>query len=192
MRRPMRPWWVVPALLVTAALTAACQSPTSTDTDTLDVDDFVDAAITPNPATAQAAADGKTYRVVRGNNQPDDVLKYDWKTTITVAVTLNANAASDDVDLEFPATILSATAKVEQASGGIVSPPTGGESEHYESVLVSSTGNSFGSTGSAQTMVFDIWYDLPSLRKEALVTFTINLKDDDGATFTKTATVQVN
>jgi hypothetical protein len=191
MRLPMRQAWL-PALLAAAALAGACQSPTSTDTDTLDVDDFVDASVSPSPATAQASTDGKTYRVVRGNNQPDDILAYDWKTTVSVTVTLNSNAASDDVDLEFPTTILSATAKVEQASGGIVSPPTGGEAEHYESVLVSSTGNSFAAAGASQTMVFDIWYDLPSLRKEALVTFTITLKDDDGATFAKTVTTQVN
>lgn len=190
MKRPMRVL-CLPALLVSAALAGACQSPTSTDTDTLDVDDFVDATVSPSPAAAQASTDGKTYRLVRGNNQPDDILAYDWKTTISVAVTLNSNAASDDVDLEFPATILSATAKVEQASGGIVSPPTGGESEHYESVLVSSTGNSFAAPNITQTMVFDIWYDLPSLRKEALVTFTVSMKDEDGATFTKTASVQV-
>lgn len=190
MKRPMRVL-CLPALLVAAALAGACQSPTSTDTDTLDVDDFVDATVSPSPAAAQASTDGKTYRLVRGNNQPDDILAYDWKTTISVAVTLNSNAASDDVDLEFPATILSATAKVEQASGGIVSPPTGGESEHYESVLVSSTGNSFAAPNITQTMVFDIWYDLPSLRKEALVTFTVSMKDEDGATFTKTASVQV-
>ena len=41
-------------------------------------------------------------------------------------------------------TLTSATLKVQQASGGIVSPPTGGEIEHYDSVTSQVSGNEFG------------------------------------------------
>jgi hypothetical protein len=129
--------------------------------------------------------------VVRGNNQPDDILAYDWITRFSVTLTFNSNATSDDVDLTFPVTITAATAKVEQATGGIVTPPTGGDTEHYDSTIVSSTGAKFAAVGATQTVTFDVWYDLPSLRNEALVTVTINLKDDDAVTFSKTVTVQV-
>ena len=41
-------------------------------------------------------------------------------------------------------------------------------------------------------MTFDVWYDLPSLRKEAVITVTVNFKDDDGVTFSKQIKVNVN
>ena len=180
---------VLALLLTSGAFVVACQSPTKS-TETYDVDDFLDAAASPDPAPAAVCTDGKTYRVVRGNNQPDDILAYDWITRFSVTLTFNSNATSKDVDLTFPVTITAATAKAEQATGGIVSPPTGGDVEHYESAIVSTTSNKFTGVGSAQTITFDVWYDMPNLMREALVTVTVNLKDTDGVTFSKTATVQ--
>jgi hypothetical protein len=176
-------------VLLAACVTWACQSPTDHD-ETIDVDDFVEVAVAPNPAVA-AESRGRTYRVVRGNNQPDEILEFDWKTTFTLTVTLNQNAADSDLDLAFPVTLTSATAKVEQASGGIVSPPTGGEVEHYESVIVQASSNSFPGASSSNTMTFDVWYDLPSLRREALITVSLAFRDDEGTSFTKIAEVRV-
>jgi hypothetical protein len=189
MRKVATILWL-PFLFAAALSLSACQSATSTE-ETLKVDDFVDATVTPNPATAAACTDGKTYRVVRGNNQPDDILLYDWCSTFAVTLTLNKNATDKDVNLSFPVEITSATVKVEQASGGIVSPPTGGDTEHYDSVLLSSTASEITAVGGATTMSFYVWYDLPSLRKEARITVTISFKDDDDVTFAKTVKVNV-
>ena len=134
---------------------------------------------------------GKTYRVVRGNNQPDDILEYDWKVSFAVNVRLNSNSTSEDIDLEFPVEITSATVKVQQASGGIVTPPTGGDAEHYESVITSSTTNRISAVNGTATLYFDVWYDLPNLKKEALATITVTFKDDDGSSFSKDVTLKI-
>jgi hypothetical protein len=176
--------------LVMLAMLAGCQK-ADEDTST-DVDEFVDASIAPNPATASESTDGKTYRVVRGNNQPDDIYAYKWKTHVTTSVTLNSHATdSDGADLEFPVTLNSATVKVQQASGGVVNPPTGGETEHYESTITSASGNSFGAVNSTVTTAFDIWYTLPSGNKEALISVTLAFTDDNGKTFSKVVDVNV-
>lgn len=177
------------ALLLFVPLMLACQSPTDPD-DTLDVDDILDLSVAPNPAVAAAATDGRTYRVVRGNNQPDEILAYDWFTTFTITATLNEQANDEDADLEFPVDLTSVSVAVKQASGGIVSPPSGGESEHYFHVTEAST-NRYPSANSSVSIKLDVWYDLPSLRKEALILVTMNFQDDDGKTFSKAYDVRV-
>src|SRR5687768_9114801 len=107
---------VLVAMLLLPVLLAGCQSPTDPD-ETLDVDDILDLSVAPNPATASEATDGRTYRVVRGNNQPDEILPYDWFTSFVVTATLNSNANDDDIDLEFPIDLTSVTVVVKQASG---------------------------------------------------------------------------
>ena len=179
-------------LLITMAGTpfiAACQSPTDPD-DTPSVDDFLETSVSPNPAIAGESTDGRTYRVVRGNNQPDEILRYDWKTSFSVTARLNDKADDEDY-LTFPVNLTSATVTVKQASGGIVTPPTGGEIEHSEFVVTRSTSNLFAAVNTSNTFDFDVWYDLPSLRKEALITVTLTFTDDDGVTFTKTVDVPV-
>ena len=84
-----------------------------------------------------------------------------------------------------------AGAKVQQASGGIVSPPTGSETEHYETVLTQASSNRFEGVNSTNTMAFDVWYDLPSLRREALVTVSLAFRDKENKTFTKNVEVRV-
>lgn len=169
-------------------IVVGCQSPTDPD-NTLEVDDFLDMSVTPNPATADASTDGRTYRVVRGNNQPDDVLAYDWLTTFTVTATLNGKADDKDA-LEFPVDVTSITLVVKQASGGIVTAPAGGDTEHFYYVTEAST-NRFAAANSSVNVKFDAWYDLPSLRKEALITVSLAFKDNDGTTFTKSYDVRV-
>jgi hypothetical protein len=170
-------------------LSGACQSPTSSS-DSFNVDDFLETSVSPDPVVADKSTDGKTYRVVRGNNQPDDILVYDWKATFTL--TLRMNEKTDDKDhLTFPIDVTSATVKVQQASGGIVSPPTGGDVEHYESVLSQTSSSRYAAINTSNTITFDVWYDLPSLRKEALITVTVSFKDKDGSTFSKSVDVKV-
>ncbi len=172
-----------------AAAAAACQSPTDPD-DTPSVDDFLVATISPSPATGDQATDGRTYRVVRGNNQPDDILAYDWKTTFSVSVTLNDKADDDDY-LTFPVDLTAATVTVKQASGGIVTTPTGGDTEHSDYVVSHATSNRYSAVNTTNTLTFDVWYDLPSLRREALITVQLTFKDTDGVTFSKSIDVLV-
>ncbi len=190
MVRSVRVATVLLAGLAAASL-SGCQKTDSTD-DTLKVDDFVVSTTTPGIATADGPGTGKTYRIVRGNNQPDDILEYDWHTSFSVTTTINNHATDDSVKLSFPVTLSAASAKVQQASGGIVNPPTGGDVEHYEYVS-SASSNKIGAVGGAITQTFEVWYDLPSLRREALVTLTLNFTDDSSTpkTFTKTVNVQV-
>lgn len=179
-------------LVFVAALGAnACQSPSDTD-DSLDVDDFVDSSVSPDPATGAVCTDGRTYRVVRGNNQPDDILAYDWKSSFAVTVTLNSNANDDDIDIEWPVEISSASVKIQQASNGIVNPPTGSDTEHYESVITATSTNKFTAANQSATIWFDVWYDLPSLKSEALATVTVTFVDDDGVSFSKNVDVRIN
>jgi hypothetical protein len=180
---------VLVAVLLLPALLAGCQSPTDPD-ETLDVDDILDLSVTPNPATAAEATDGRTYRVVRGNNQPDEILPYDWFASFVVTATLNSNANDNDIDLEFPIDLTSVTVVVKQASGGIVSPPSGGDAEHYFHVTEASS-NRYAAVDTSVNIKLDVWYDLPSLRKEALITVTMNFQDADGQSFTKSYDVRV-
>ncbi|HEU4686967.1 MAG TPA: hypothetical protein VFS23_01325, partial [Vicinamibacterales bacterium] len=72
-----------------------------------------------------------------------------------------------------------------------VTPPTGTETEKFEFITLNATGNQFSGTNSPQSLSFEIWYDLPSLRKEAVVTVTFSFVDNDGVTFQKAVDVRV-
>jgi hypothetical protein len=178
------------ALLAGIPVSFACQSPTDPD-DTPDVDDFLIWNASPNPISAGESTDGRTYRIVRGNNQPDDILQYDWKASFSVTVQLNDKADDDDY-LEFPVDITSATIAVQQASGGVITPPTGSETVHSDYVVTRTTSNRYAAVNSSNTLDFDVWYDLPSLRKEAVITVTLSFKDNDGLTFTKAIDINVS
>ena len=177
-------------LVPVMVLGAGCQSPTQTD-DVIQWDDVVDVEAFPDPITADQETGGRTYRVVRGNNQPDDILAYDWHAVFSVNVNINDNALSDDVDLAFPVRLTSTSLTVKQAVGGIITPPTGSDAEHSEFTPLSATGNQFASVNSPIGLTFEVWYDLPSLRKEAVVTLTLTFADDDGRSFQRTFDVRV-
>jgi len=186
--------WVRAAALVMGTVTAAgCQSPTSASS-TFNVDNFVDATASPNPTTADADTDGRTYRVVLGNNQPDLVLPYQNITQFTVVLTLNANSTNSTNNIKFPVTITSGSAKVQQASGGIVSTPTGGDTEHYDSVILNSSTNTISQVGGSAQLLIKVWYALPNNGKEALITESIAMKDssDSPQTFSKDVQVRVS
>lgn len=178
------------ALFVVVLSAAACQSPTSAS-DTVSVDDYVTSVTTPSTAVATESTDGRTYRVVRGNNQADEVLPFKYVTTFTIALTVNSKATDKDIDLSFPLTITSAAGKVQQASGGIVTPPTGGEVEHYDSIILSTSNSTVQAVNGTVTLTFEVWYTLPNGRKDALITESIAFRDDDGVTFAKSVDVVV-
>jgi hypothetical protein len=178
------------AVLLAAVAAAACQNPTDTD-DKVSYDDAIDMSATPDPISADTQTGGRTYRVVRGNNQPDEILAYDWHAIFGASIVLNNNATDDDLDIDFPVRVTAATLVVKQATGGIISPPSGGESEKFEYVTLNASGNQFGGTGSPITLNFEVWYDLPSLRKEAVVQVSAAFVDNDGTSFAKTIDVKV-
>jgi hypothetical protein len=170
-------------VLLVAAGTWACQTPTSTTPAT----DFIVTSV--NPATATASGPtGRFYTFVGTNNQPNEQREYDWKTSFGVAVTLNN--PDKNITVTFPVKITSATVKVQQASGGIITPPTGSDTEHYEFDF-STTTNTFAAANNTVNMNFNVWYDLPNLKREALITVSLVFTDNAGVTFSKTVDVNV-
>jgi hypothetical protein len=170
-------------VLLVAAATWACQTPTSTTP----VTDFIVTSV--NPATANATGPtGRFYTFVGTNNQPNEQREYDWKTSFGVSVTLNN--PDKNVTVTFPVKITSATVKVQQASGGIITPPTGSDIEHYEFDFSTST-NTFAAANTSVNMNFNVWYDLPNLKREALITVSLVFTDNAGVTFSKTVDVNV-
>jgi hypothetical protein len=182
MRRAVR----AVTLLAGTLCLVACQSPTDPDEPT----DFIDVVVSPDPATAGGPT-GRTYKIEGTDDEPDEIVEYPWRTSFTVTVTLNQNSTAENVSLDFPVDITAATVRVQQASGGIVTPPTGGDTEHFDFVIAEASSNRFTGVNSPINMTFEVWYDLPSLRKEALVSVTLSLRDEDGATFTEVVPVKV-
>jgi hypothetical protein len=181
-------WGTLAAIAVGAVLTTGCQRPTAAS-DTTSVDDFVDASA-PAAVTAGTSTDGRTYRVAR-NNESDLIVPYQFRTSFPVTLTLNGNAGSTTYDLSFPVTLNAVTVKVNQASGGIVTPPTTGDPERSDFVVTQASGNKFAGANTSVTMNIDVWYTMPSQQKEALITVTFNLTDAALKTFAKTATINV-
>jgi hypothetical protein len=177
-------------VLLAAVAAAHCQKPTD-PSDSVSYDEAVDLNATPNPIAADADTGGKTYRVVRGNNQPDEFLPYDWHTVFSASIQLNNNATDDNLNIDFPVRITATTLTVKQASGGIVTPPTGSESEKFEFITLNASGNTMAGTSQPVTLSYEVWYDLPSLRKEAVVTMAVSFVDNDGTAFSKTADFRV-
>ena len=161
---------------------AACQNPNE-PSDTIDYSEALEIAVDPDPIVADGATGGKTYRVVRGNNQPDEMLPYDWHAVFSSTLLLNSNANSDDLDLDFPVRITGATLVVKQATGGIITPPSGSETEKFEYVPLAASGNQFAAINNSISLTFEVWYDLPSLRKESVMTLTYAFVDNDGTSF---------
>jgi hypothetical protein len=182
--------WVRVWVCVIALLASGCQSPTDPD-DVIDYDEVLDASATPEPIIADTATGGRTYRVVRGNNQPDDILPYDWHAVFATTLTFNSNASDNDVDIDFPVKITATTVTVKQASGGIITPPSGTDTEKSEFVIVGTSSNQLTGIGNPTATTFEIWYDLPSLRKEAVVVVTFSFTDNDGTVFQKELRITV-
>jgi hypothetical protein len=129
---------------------------------------------TPDPSSA-AASGGVTYRITDDTN----VYEYDWRTAFSVVL-----AETEGIGMN----ITSMSVKVQQAAGGIVVVPTNG-TEHYQ-FTSSASGNRIESKGSA-SVGFDVFYDLPSGGREALVTVTFTFYDDNDVAFSKSVAVKV-
>ena len=176
------------ACMLTAALAGSamtgCQNPASAD-DTVNYNDALTVTVSPDPIQADNQTGGKTYRVVRGNNQPDELLPYDWHAIFSSSLELTQTANDEDLNLDFPIRVTGATLAVKQATGGIITPPSGTDTEKYEYVPLSASGNQFTAVGSPISLSVEMWYDLPSLRKECVVTLTYSFVDNDGTSFSR-------
>ena len=127
----------VATCLDTTVALASCQSPS----DPSESVDLLDVTVTPDPSAANGPT-GRFY-TIEHDEEPDEVREYDWHTTFTIAVRLTEDADNENVGLDLPLDVTSATVVVQQASGGIVTPPTGGQTEKYEFVIAQSSSNRF-------------------------------------------------
>jgi hypothetical protein len=175
------------AALLAAAAAWGCQSPTEAD-DT-STEEFVVTSLSPDPVTA-AGPTGRFYTFVPTNSQPNEQREYDWRSSFRLGVSLNSHATDDDVNLEFPVKITTATVRVQQASGGIITPPTGSDQEHYEADF-RATSNTMSAVDQAVSLDFDVWYDLPNLRREALVTVALTFTDNESRSFSRAVEVRI-
>lgn len=174
-----------------AGLSAAgCQNPNDPSA-TVNYSEALDITVNPDPIAADGATGGKLYRVVRGNNQPDEMLPYDWHAVFSSNLVLNDKATNEDLALDFPVRITGATLVVKQATGGIITPPSGSETEKFEYVPLTASGNQFAAINNPITLTFEMWYDLPSLRKECVVTLTYAFVDTDGTSFQRVVDFKV-
>jgi len=165
----------VPALmlLTAAAFLPACNAPTSSS-PTLEV------TITSNPDPANASGPtGVQYKVT---NADDSVsfFEYDYRASFTLTVQETGGMALDITALNLT---------VQQATGGIVITPSGGDQVYFKFNSAAPT-NRINANGSA-SVGFDVWYDLPSGGREALITIGFSFQDDDDNTYSATAQVKV-
>ena len=160
-------------LLAGAALLPACSAPTSSS-PTLEV------TITSNPDPATASGPtGLQYKLTNA----DDSLsyyEYDYRTSFTLTVQETGGMALDVTALNLT---------VQQATGGIVITPSGGDQVYFKFNSAAPT-NHINANGSA-SVGFDVWYDLPSGGREALITVGFSFQDDDDNTYSATAQVKV-
>jgi hypothetical protein len=164
------------AILIALAVAwiAACDSPTeSTSID-------VTLSSSPDPAVAEASS-GVSYTIEGDDNHPDEVIEYPWRTSFVLMAHEEEGMALD---------VTAVTLRVQQASGGIVIAPSGGDTEHYQ-FNSSAGGNHLNANGSL-SIGFEVWYDLPNEGREALVTVTVTFRDEDNRTYSGSLEVKVS
>jgi hypothetical protein len=159
------------SLVVAGLLLGGCDAPT--ESTSLEVE----LTASPDPTTAEPSS-GVTYTVTNADDTTS-TYEYAWKTSFALTIRETGGLAAD---------ITAVNVKVQQASGGIVITPTGGEVEHYQ-FNSSASGNRVPANGTA-TVGFEVWYSLPNGGKEALITVGLSFRDDDGYTYQDTAEVK--
>ena len=142
----------------------ACSSPTS-PTGTSAV---VNLTATPNPAVAQPSS-GVFYILQGDATHPDQTLQYPFQASFNLNI---AETGGEAVN------ITSISMKVQQASGGIITPPTNGQVEHYQ-FISSASSNTLPAKGQVN-VGFQVWYALPNQGRECVATVTVNFLDQKG------------
>ena len=119
-------------------------------------------------------------------NADDTVSYYDYDYRTSFSVTVRTTPG-------WPWTSRPSNLTVQQATGGIVITPSGGDQVYFK-FNSSAVTNHVNANGSAD-VGFDVWYDLPSGGKEALVTvaftFSYTDEDDNEYTYSKSLPVKV-
>ena len=163
--------------LLAVAFLDGCSSPTNSDPE---FDVTFTASADPTSATPST---GVQYKVTNA----DDTVSYydyDYRTSFSVNVKDNAGMALD---------ITAMNLTVQQATGGIVITPSGGDQVFFK-FNSSAVTNHINKNGSAD-VGFDVWYDLPSQSKEALITVSLSFSytdaDDNEYTYSKNLSVKV-
>jgi len=138
-----------------------CDSPT-TSTNYFEVT----YSVAPEPATTSVST-GVQYRIT---NADDSVSYFDYSHRTHFVVTIRENAG---YALEITAINLT----FQQATGGIVIAPSGGDQIYYKFSSQAAT-NRINANGSAD-VAFDVWYKLPNQGSEGLATVSFNFKYTD-------------
>jgi hypothetical protein len=134
---------------------------------------------TPDPAFAESSS-GVSYTIEGEDEELDETFQYPWKTFFSVTI---AESAGVGLDITYT------DVTVQQASGGIVTPPPAGETEHHQFNLQAS-GNRVDANSSA-TLNFEVWFDLPNGGRDALAKVSVSYRDDNDYTGTETIEVQI-
>jgi hypothetical protein len=160
-------------LALAASALVACDAPTEpTELE-------VTLTASPDPAVATPAS-GVTYKIEGDDNEPDRFVEYPWKTSFVVTIQETGGLAVD---------ITAVNLRVQQASGGIVITPTGGETERYQ--FNSSASNNHLSANGQTSVGFEVYYDLPNKGREALITVGFSFLDDDDNSYSDQIQVKV-
>ena len=159
-------------LLLAATWLAACSSPTASTTLAVNL------TASPDPTNA-VESHGVTYQVTN----PDSTIstyEYAWQTSLSVSMQETGGTALNITAVDL---------KVQQASGGIVITPSGGDREYFR-FNSSASGNRLDAHGTA-SIGFQVWYSLPNKGREALVTVNLSFQDDNSNTYSKTVQCKV-
>jgi hypothetical protein len=159
-------------LLAAVSWLGACSSPTSSTELSVDV------TANPDPATA-SESHGVTYQVTNADSTYS-TYEYSYRASFTATIQETGGTALDITALDL---------KVQQATGGIVITPSGGDQIYFK-FNSSAVTNHINAKGSAE-VGFDVWYRLPNGGREALVTVGMSFKDKDDNTYSKTLQVKV-
>jgi hypothetical protein len=171
-------------LIAAASMMCACQSPTDpTDLDYIDID---------APTTVSASGPtGRFYTIAATDNEPKQTIEYPYVARVTLTLRMTPDAANEDGALDFPVEVTNSTATVQPASGGIVVPPPTG-TVVYSEIVPFASGNTFNAVGDTVTITYDVFYHLPAGGKEALISFSFTLVDDDDNSFGESVQVRVS
>jgi hypothetical protein len=159
-------------LLAAVSWLGACSSPTSSTELSVDV------TANPDPTTA-SESHGVTYQVTNADSTYS-TYEYSYRASFTATIQETGGTALDITALDL---------KVQQATGGIVITPSGGDQIYFK-FNSSAVTNHINAKGSAE-VGFDVWYRLPNGGREALVTVGLSFKDKDDNTYSKTLQVKI-
>ena len=113
--------------------------------------------------------------------QADSVTQeYAWMTTLNIVLTLPAD--------EPALTITNFIVAVQQTEDGAVVAPPAGEAERFHSEVRTMTTRI--EPGGEVTVQFDVWYLLPNLGRDAIISVALSFGRDDGNLFSGAISVQ--